>query len=130
MLALGVVIVGYSLLWMGRSAFRLVRYEKTHATITRLQKVNAKGGWSYAPVYEFSDRSGRVCEKKGSFTVGQEPAVQPGDVVSVAFDPERPEMSDIYSYAAFLMQPLLLMGFGITWLCGIWNQYVRESSRL
>jgi hypothetical protein len=92
---LAIIVSAIGFLCCANATWRALRAEKTNGEIIRVEKSQAKGGWSYSPVFEYRDRTGQRWEGRSPFGSSLFRTYQPGQKVPILYDPYDPADSNL-----------------------------------
>jgi uncharacterized protein DUF3592 len=110
----GLVLFGLGLLDLGSTIAFLARAEQTDARFAGAvaRSGGNHGGTFLYPTFQFAARDGRVITLTSSAGSTAQPFAE-GELVRIAYDPQRPEDARLLSFLTLWIAPTLLCAAGL-----------------
>ena len=112
-IAMGGLVAIIGLIWLAMTGWFTVRAAKTLGVVIEMERVeSSKGGPTFHPVFTFTDGAGLVHTQRTPFGSSSF-TFEPGEKVTVLYDPSAPKNSKIDSFETVWLGPLLVTGIGL-----------------
>jgi hypothetical protein len=118
------------LYWCINTAIFVIRTDRTEGEIVRIEKVRAKGGWSYVAAYSYLDREGHRWEGRTPFSARSFSELNEGQKVKVLFDPEEPMDANLDSTYTVWFLPGFITCWGGLFLFITWLNNRRKTAKV
>ena len=134
----GALVTIAGLIWLTRTGLFVLRAAKAPGSVIEMQRSESSdGGTLYRPVFAFSDAGGIIHTHVASMASSTF-TFEPGEKVTILYDPSAPKRSKIDSFHTVWLGPLFVFGIGFlsgsfacVWLAlairGIARQQQREA---
>jgi hypothetical protein len=112
-IVIGSLVAISGAIWLGKTALFVTSSVKAPGTVVEMERGSSNDGGSvYYPVYRFTDSSG-VTHTQKTPTGSSRYSFEPGEKVTVLYDPKSPKISNIDSFGEIWLVPLSITGFGL-----------------
>jgi hypothetical protein len=110
---LGGLIAIAGMFWLARTRSFVMGAVKTPGVVIAMERrESSEGGATFTPVFTFTDGVGLVHTQRSSFGSSTF-SFEPGEKVTVLYDPATPKRSNIDSFQTVWLGPLFIAGFGL-----------------
>jgi hypothetical protein len=100
-------------IWLGRTTLFAMNSVKAPGIVLEMDRGSSNDGGSvYYPIYQFTDSSG-VTHTQKTPTGSSSYSFEPGEKVTILYDPKSPKISNIDSFGEIWLTPILITGFGL-----------------
>jgi len=100
-------------IWLGKTALFVMHSAKAPGIVVEMERSSSNDGGSvYYPIYQFTDPSG-VTHTQKTPTGSSSYSFEPGEKVTVLYNPKAPKISNIDSFGEIWLTPILVTGFGL-----------------